>query len=158
MEPEGSLPPTFSILSQLDPVHTTQSHFLKIHINIILPSTPGSPQWSLSLRFPHTNSVHDSPFPIRATFPSLLILLDFIIRTLLGEKYLSLSSSYVVFSTPFYSFVLGTNILLNTMFSNTLSLRSSLNISDQVSHPYKTTGTKMKCKLHITKSFLNINW
>jgi phosphate starvation-inducible membrane PsiE len=32
------------------------------------------------------------------------------------------------------------NILLNILFSNTLSLRSSLNVSDQVSHPYKTTG------------------
>jgi hypothetical protein len=32
----------------------------------------------------------------------------------------------------------GPNILLNTLFSNTLSLRSSLNLSDQVSHPYKT--------------------
>jgi hypothetical protein len=33
---------------------------------------------------------------------------------------------------------LGPNILLITLFSNTLSLRSSLNVSDQVSHPYKT--------------------
>jgi hypothetical protein len=34
----------------------------------------------------------------------------------------------------------GPNILLNTLFSNTLSLRFSLNVIDQVSHPYKTTG------------------
>jgi hypothetical protein len=29
------------------------------------------------------------------------------------------------------------------MFSNTLSFLSSLNVSDQVSHPYKTTGKIM---------------
>jgi hypothetical protein len=33
------------------------------------------------------------------------------------------------------------NILLNTLFSNTLSLCSSLNVRDQVSHSYRTTGT-----------------
>jgi hypothetical protein len=41
------------------------------------------------------------------------------------------------------SSLLGPNILLRTLFSNTLSLRSSLNVRDQVSHPYKTTGRIM---------------
>ena len=37
------------------------SYFLKIHINIILLSTPGSPKWSLSLKFLHQNPVYASP-------------------------------------------------------------------------------------------------
>jgi hypothetical protein len=44
--------PPLPILSLLHPLPTTPSHFLKIHLNIILPSTSGSPQWPLSLRFP----------------------------------------------------------------------------------------------------------
>jgi len=35
------------------------------------------------------------------------------------------------------------------MFSNTLSFLSSRNISDQVSHPYKTTGKIIVKKRHV---------
>ena len=55
-------PPPVRILSQLHPVPTTPSHFLKIHLNIILPSTSWSPQWPLYFRFPHQNLVHNSLF------------------------------------------------------------------------------------------------
>jgi hypothetical protein len=42
-------PPSVPILSPLHPVPTTPSHFLKIHLNIILPSTSGSPQCSVDM-------------------------------------------------------------------------------------------------------------
>jgi hypothetical protein len=46
-------PPPVPILSQLHPIPTTPSNFLNIHLNIIPPSTSGSPQRPLSLRFSH---------------------------------------------------------------------------------------------------------
>ena len=51
-------PPPVSILGQPNPVHIRTSHFLEIHPNIIHPSTPRSPQWSLSLRFPYQERIH----------------------------------------------------------------------------------------------------
>jgi hypothetical protein len=61
-------PPPVSILSKLNPVHTPTSQFMTIHLNNILPSTPGSPQWSLSLRFPNQNPVH-TPLPHLSYMP-----------------------------------------------------------------------------------------
>jgi len=59
----------------------------------------------------------------------------------MGEEYRSLSSSLCSFLHSLVtSSLLGPNILLYTLFSNTFSLYSSLNVRDQVSHPYKTTG------------------
>jgi hypothetical protein len=49
---------------------------------------------------------------------------------------------FVMWSSPLpcYLVPLGPNILLSTLFSKNLSLRFSLNVSDQVSHPGKTIG------------------
>ena len=51
-------PPPVPILGQPNPVHIPTSHLLEIHPNIIHPSTPRSPQWSLSLRFPQQDPIH----------------------------------------------------------------------------------------------------
>jgi len=97
-------PPTVSILGQPNPVHITTSHLPKIHPNIIHPSTPRSPQWSPSLRFPHRDPIHPLSSLIRATCPTHLILLYFIPRTILGEEYKSFSSQYKSFSSQYSTF------------------------------------------------------
>jgi hypothetical protein len=87
----------------------------------------------------HHHLVHTSP-SILATCQAHLILRDFITRKILDEEYRSLSSSLSNFlHSPVKPSLLGPKIL-NNLFSNTLSLCSSLNVSDQVSHSYKTTG------------------
>jgi len=78
--------------------------------------------------------------PIGATCPAHLIFLDLITRKILGGyRFLSFSLCSFLHS-PVTSSLLDPNILLSTLFSNTLSLISYLNVSDQVSHACKTTG------------------
>jgi len=98
MEPECSLPhlqePVTCTYPEPDPSSPwLPSHFLKVHLNNILPSTPGSSKWSLSLKFPQQNPVYTSHLPVRATHTAHLILLDLMTRIILGEDYGSLSSS-----------------------------------------------------------------
>ena len=146
MEPECSLPHSqvpatcpYPEPDQSSPCSPT--HFLNTHFNTILPSTPRVLQAVCPTRFP-TKVLYAPPlFPIRATCFANLILLNLITRMIFCEEYRSLNSTLCNFPHSLVtSSPLGPNILLSTLLSNTLSLRSSLNVSDQVSHPYKTTG------------------
>jgi len=131
MEPGSSLPPsqvpaTCPYPEQDRPVHAPTSHFLK---SILILSSHLRLRLS-SVLFPSgfpTQTLYTPLLsPIHATCPAHLILLDFITRTIFGVQYRSLSSSLCSFrhsSVP-SSFV-GPYILLSTLFSNALTLRSS---------------------------------
>ena len=123
---------------------------LSTHLRLGLPSglfPPVSPTRPYTPPYPHPFALHAQPI----SFFSI-----FITRTILGEEYKSFSSSLCnLLHSPVTSSLLGPNILLNIMFSNTLSFLSSRNVNDQVSHPHKTTGkhydsTRNKINVHST--------
>jgi hypothetical protein len=124
-----------SFLSEIDPVHTILSHIrsiwiLSTHLCLGLPSglfPSGFPTKILYAFSPHSCYIPSPSHP-----------LDLIVLIILGEENKLWSSSSCIFvQLPVTSSLFGPNIL-TTLFSNTLSLCSSLNVRDQVSHPYRT--------------------
>jgi hypothetical protein len=111
---------------------------LKIHFNINLPSMSGSSNWSLSVRFPHQNSLSSS-LPLLAMYPAHLIL-DLITHMIFGKEYRSLSSYLCSLLHIHVTLSRLCPIVLKTVLSNILSLYSFLNVNGYVSHPYKTAG------------------
>jgi hypothetical protein len=109
---------------------------------------------SFTLAFPPTPCEHLSTPPYAPHAPPISF---FSILPPAQYWYRSFSSSLCNFlHYPVTSSLLGPNILLNTLFSYTFSLRSCLNVSDQVLHPYKTTAGLKVCsvdpKEHATSS------
>jgi len=98
-EPEGSLPHSqvpatcpYPETGQSSPC--PPSHFLKIHLNIILTSKPVPSKWSLLHRFLHQNPVYTSPLLHMCYMPRTSHSFYLITWTILGEEYRSLSSSF----------------------------------------------------------------
>ena len=117
------------------------SYFPTIHFNIILHLRLGLPNCLLPSGFP-TKTLYA---PLLSPFVLLALPIS-VFLTSSPEWYLVWSTEhkapcYVVFSTPLFPRPLVSNTLLSTLFSNNLSQCSFLNVSDQVSHPHKTTGT-----------------
>jgi hypothetical protein len=84
-------PPLVPILIKISSAHDRTSHFLKIHLNIILLSILGSSKWSLFFRFRHENYVRTSPLSAsRAACLASLINLDFMTQIIFCGDYTSL--------------------------------------------------------------------
>jgi len=80
---------------------------------MLLPSTPRSSTWSLSLRSPYQNLVRSSPLPHKCHMkrPSHFSLFDY--QIIFGKEYSS--GSYLLFSllhSPITSSILGPNVFL----------------------------------------------
>jgi hypothetical protein len=112
----------------------------KIHLNIIPLCMPVPSNWSLSLRFLHQN--------LLCTLSSPLLHTCYVPRPSHSSSFVHMNNIWwgVSFSlcsflhSPVTSPLLGSSILLSTLFSNTLSLRCPLNVTNQVSNPYKITS------------------
>jgi len=133
-------PPPVSILSHINPNHahpTSWSAILIVSSHLCLGLTSGL----FPSGFPTKTLYAPLLSSIRAAYPAHLNFIYLISRIIFGEEYRSFNSSLCNFlHSPVTSSFLGSNILLSTPSSNTLKLRSSLNVSDHVSHPYKTTA------------------
>jgi hypothetical protein len=127
----------------------TTSHFLRLLLDNILPSKPGSPTWSLTLRFPHQNPVYASPLQNACYMPRPSRSSRFYHPNGIwwGVQVIQL---LIMHFSPLPCYLVP---LLNTLYSKPLSLCSSLNVSYQVSQPNKTTGKIIVLYIVIFKFF-----
>jgi hypothetical protein len=120
------------IMSQVSSVHTTSTYLSKIHLMLSTHLHLSLPSGLFPSSFPTNNLYMFLFFPIHATCPTNFILYSLIILIILGKVYKSCSSSLCSFHPPppITSSIFSPNILLSTLFSNILSVCSSLNVRE----------------------------
>ena len=115
--------PTSPILRYRNSGHDAPHHFLMIHFNFILPYTPKFPKCTSSLGSGHQIPVCTSPNPYSCHMfrPCYLSWLEYPKNLLMIAIYKF--SRFVFFSNLIVtSSLLGPNIFLSTLFSNTVIL------------------------------------
>jgi hypothetical protein len=111
------------------------THFLNIHFNITSHLRLCLPSGLFPSGLPTKTLCTPLLYPIPAACPVHLILLYLVTRDIFGECRSQSSSLLTPLQYPVTSSLLGSNIVPITLFSDTLSLCSSLKVSDHVSHP-----------------------
>ena len=123
-------PPAVPIMSQLNPFHTLHPTswrpiwLLSFHLGLGLPSDlfPSGFPTNTLYSPPHTCYMHHTSHHSRFDLPNNM-----------GEEYRTFSSSLRSYlHSSVTSSLLGLNTFLSTLFSDTLSLRSSLSVTDHV--------------------------
>jgi hypothetical protein len=107
----------------------------------------GLPSGLFPSGFPTNNLYMVLFFPIHATCPVHLILLNLIILIIPGEEYKSCSSSLCSFlHPPVTSSLFGRNNFLSTLFLNTLSC-TYFTLSDKMSNCFRLYPPRHKTRL-----------
>jgi hypothetical protein len=137
------------ILSQFNPVYTIPFYHSKIHFNIVHPPTSWSSWWSLSFWLSHQYPICIPSRPHSCYMPCLShpLWLDhsnYVWQEVKVMKLLIMQFPPISVTSHLF----GPNILLSILFSNTF-----LNVREQVSHPYRTTGKIIVLYILILDSF-----
>jgi hypothetical protein len=126
--------PIVPILSRINHIPRIDTYFFKIILILSYHLHLGLPKGLFLVDVPVKILEALLPLSFLATWLAHLNILDLI--TLLGERYKLWSSSlWSLLHFPFSS-LLSPNIRLRILFSNTLSLQSSLNVRDHASHQW----------------------
>jgi hypothetical protein len=125
----------------MNPIHNVKPYFPSIYFNTVPYLRQGLPSCPLPSGFPIKNFVRISHLPHERYMPRPSHPRRFHHNNICRRTVQIMESLIMQFSSVSCHFtLLGQNILLSTLLSNTIiNLYSSINLRDQVSHPYKTS-------------------